>query len=768
MNRTRLAKTFIVILLLLAHAPARAQEEARAAWQVLQFDITASLPAPTAERTLNARAILTARNVGTAAGRTFTARLNRAAVVKSATFNDATASFTKREEPRTQLQQVTVTLPAEVAPGATFKVAFDYTLPVATNSGLAAISVEGAQFLPLSFWYPAPNSPFTPRGADTAPTRLTINAAGGETVIASGQQSGATFDQKLSVQPFFVAGAWDAVEGTSDARGITALLPRGASADERKRAQDLIALAAAARAYFASTLGGAADAPVRIVAVNRAAGFDMGGTILVEPAAFRRAKLDATITLLVAESMARLWIGGATSVRGEGAGVIREGLVRHLAIQFLEKQFGADAAQAERLRERVAFAAIAKRDAPLSTLTTVEPNYLTLVADKGAMIWRLAERTLGRDAFLGIVRAQLQSGRADGLTLASFRAALSSAGGAQLKTLLDAELDQPTLTDLMIGLPQQRAGGSAVALRNTGPFDVSVTVAAKSSAGARVTTDATIKASDFGEAILNADRQAIASVEIDPDKLYPQVDFDNDEAPRRPALDATLDEATRSLTAQDFAHAEQLARDLVTRQPLMQDARILLARALVEENKLADAEREFHAASDSVLPLPATLAWSAIGLGEIALRKGQPAEAARLFTEAVRAEGGYPPTLAARAARLRAEAAQGATAPAVDEQARAFFAQLDQAIKGGRKTDIEALIAPGELVNFEKGVVGSQPDIWQTRVLRTEQLGGDRIAADVQINARTLGKDSSGTAVYVLTRAGGRLLLTEIPIFEVR
>jgi tetratricopeptide (TPR) repeat protein len=768
MNRTRLAKTFIVIATLFtAHAPARSQEEARAAWQVLQFDITASLPAPAAERTLTARAILTARNVGTAAGRTFTARVNRAAVIKSATVNDATATFTKREEPRTQLQQVTVTLPAEVAPGATFKVAFDYSLPVAVNGGLAAVSVEGAQFLPLSFWYPAPNTPFSPRGADSAPLRLTVNAAGGETVVSTGQQSGATFDQKLSVQPFFVAGAWDAVEGANDARGVAAFVPRGATADERKHAQDLIALAAAARAYFASTLGGAMDAPVRMVAVNRAAGFDMGGTILVEPAAFRRAKTDATVALLVAESVARLWIGGATALRGEGAGVIREGLVRHLALQFLEKQFGAQAADAERLRERIAFAAIAKHDAPLSTLTTVEPNYLTLVADKGAMIWRLAERSLGRDAFLGIVRAQLQSARTDGLTLAGFRAALASAGGAQLKSLLDAELDQPTLTDLMIGLPQQRAGASAVALRNTGTFDVSVTVVARSNTGARLTSEATIKASDFGEAILSAERQTITSVEIDPDKLYPQVDFDNDEAPRRPALDTTLDEATRSLTAQDYPHAEQLARDLTVRQPLMQDARILLARALLEENKLPDAEREFRAAADSALPLPATLAWSSIGLGEIALRKGQPAEAARLFTEAVRAEGGYPPTLAARAARLRAESTQGASAPAVDEQVRAFIAQLDQAIKNGRKAEIDALIAPGELANFEKGIVGSQPEIWQTKVLHTEQLGGDRIAADVQITARTLGKDSSGTAVYVLTRAGGRLLLIEIPIFEV-
>jgi TolA-binding protein len=347
------------------------------------------------------------------------------------------------------------------------------------------------------------------------------------------------------------------------------------------------------------------------------------------------------------------------------------------------------------------------------------------------------------------------------------RASLAAAGGAPLKALLDAELDQPTTTDLLIGLPQQRTGGWSAALRNTSPFDVTVAVAARTDTNARTTTEATVKATDFGEATFQTNGR-ITSVEVDPDKLYPQIDYDNDEAPRQPALSASLDEATRSLTAQDYAHAEQVARALVTRQPLMQDARILLARALLEQNKLPDAEREFRAAADATFPMPATLAWSNIGLGEIALRKGQAAEASRLFTEAVRAEGGYPPTLAARGARLRAEGSQGASAPAVDEAVRAFAAQLDAAIKGGRKTDIDALIAPGELVTFSKGIIGSQPELWQTKVLRTETLGADRVAADVQIATRSLGRDQSGTAVLILTRAGNRFLLTEIPIFEVR
>ncbi|HVG29803.1 MAG TPA: hypothetical protein VM864_08910 [Pyrinomonadaceae bacterium] len=766
-------KKIFALVLLAAALPlamtraARAQDEARAAWQITQFDITANLPAPGAERTLSARAVLTARNTGQGAGSTFTVRINPAAEIKSASAGDATARFIKRTEARTQLQQVTVTLAAPVAPGGAVKVAFDYSLPLQNNSGLAAVSTEGAQFLPLSLWYPSPNSPVSVRGADTAPVRLTVNTAGGEMVVSSGQASGATFDQKLSAQPFFVAGRWEAVEGANDARGVTALLPRGATAEEKRRAEALTAYAAAARAHFAATLGGAQDAPVRLVSVSRGAGFDMGGTILVEPAVFRRAKLDGATALLVAESVARLWIGGATPVRGAGAGVVREGLTRLLAVEFIEKQLGAEAAESERLRERVAFAAVARRDAPLSQITPGEPNYLTLAADKGAMVWRLAERTLGREAFMNVVRAQLQAGRAGEFTLGSLRAALAEGAGARLKPILDAELDQPTLTDLIVGLAQQREGGWSAALRNTAPFDVTVAVAARTDRGERLVSEVTLKASDFGEASFKTAAR-VASVEVDPDKLYPQIDYDNDDAPRRAALATTLDDATRALTSQEYARAETLARDLLARQPLTQDARVLLARSLLEQNKLADAEREFRAAADSPLPLAQTLAWSAIGLGEIALRKGQAAEAARLFTEAVRAEGGYPPSLAARGARLRAEAAQGASAPAVDEAVRAFIAQFDLAVKGGRKADLDALVVPGELAVFVRGIVANQPEIWQTKVLRTEALGGDRFAADVQITARTLGRDQSGSAVLVLTRASGRLLLAEIPIFEVR
>ncbi|HZH30645.1 MAG TPA: tetratricopeptide repeat protein [Pyrinomonadaceae bacterium] len=776
MNNFRPHKFALVFtLLLLTFAGARAQEEARPAWQVTRFDVTATLPANgSTDRALAARAILSARNVGTGAGRSLTVRLNSAAEIKSATVGDATAQYFARAEPRTGLKQVSVTLPAAIAPGSSVNVAFDYRLPLAANTGLAALSPEGAQFLPLSAWYPSPNSQFAARGADTAPLRLTVNAPGGETVLSSGTVTGATFEQKLSTQPFFLTGKWETVEGANESRGISAHLPRGATAEERKRAETLIALAASARSFYTGLFGASPETPLRLVAVTRGAGFDQGGTILLDTAVFRRARVDAQAAQLIGEAVLRLWLGGATPVRGEGSGVVREGLARYLATLFLEKELGREAADGERLRQRIAYSSIARRDAPLSISTPLEPTYYLSVANKGAMIWRLAERTLGREAFLALLREQLQKNRESELTLALLRAALGGAGGANLKATLDAGFDEPTELDLLIGLPQPRGGEWVSALRNTGAIEANVSAVAVTESGERITSQVVIPARDFADVRFKTTAR-IVRVEVDPDKLYPQLDYANDAAPRAPALEDSLEDATRLLAAGQHAQAESISRDMLARAPLMQEARILLARALLEQNKLPDAEREFRAALDERLPLPATLAWANLGLGEIALRRNQSAEAAKFFNEAVRAEGGYAPTLAARAARLKAEAGRttanpGEAAPTIDESVRAAVTQLDQAIRSGRKTELDALLVPGELASFAKGIISSQPEQWQTRLLRTESLGGDRFAADVQITAKPLGgREQTGTAVLIFSRAGGNALrLVDVPIFEVR
>jgi hypothetical protein len=758
---------FALIIIFAALSLARAQDEPRAAWQATNFDITVNNLG--AERALNARAVVSLRNVGRGGGSTLSLRINSKAEIKSISIGGATAAYRSVPEPRGGAQRVTITLPGTIAPNETVIATVEYRLPVAENSGLAAISPVTSQFLPMALWYPSANTPYAVRGADYAPFRLTVT---GVNAISSGTEKSAggnsVFDQSLNGQPFFVAGAWDRVEGSGNAKDITAFLLKGSGADEQQQAQLLIALANDARTFYAGMFGAAPAVPLRLVAVPRGAGFDDAGTVLLGEGAFRRKKVDAVTALGIGEAVARLWIGTDTPVRGEGHGVLREGLVRFVASLFIEKQFGAEAADAERARQRLSYSAIAKRDAPLLRTTPLDGTYFNSVANKGAMVWRLVDHAVGRDQFIATLRSLLQSAKTDveGLSLARARAAFVERGGSSMKGLLEQQLDQSTSMDLMAGLPHLEGGQWTAALRNLGSTEVTVNVAATTDTGQQITAQGTIPPHDFGQVTFKS-ASKIVRVEVDPEKLFPQTDYDNDVAPRSVELASSLAEATRLFGAQEYAKAEALARELLAASPRMQESRIVFARALLAQSKTDEAEREFRQLAGERLPIPAALAWSSIGLGEISLRRGQAAAAARNFSDAVSADAEYAANLAARAARIRAEAAANATPP-VDESVKSFITQLDSAIRSGRQAEITPMIVPGELAGFIRGAVGTQPEGWQTRVLRGEQLDANRVALDVAINSRQLGADHAGTAVFILARIGSGWKLNAIELFEVR
>ena len=755
----------LLVLVLCLFIPASPQTTASVIWQVTSFDISANVQQT--ERVLNTVATINATNVGSGPGRTLTVRLNSKASVKSVSVSGATASFRPAPEARGDLQRVEISLPASVAPNASVSAAVTYALPVESNTGVFAISPIATHFLPSSFWYPMPNTPFSVRGADTAPFRLSVNLPNAVSAgVEKAGASGVAFDQTLYGQPFFVQGDWDKLEGAGDGRGISVLLEKGAAAEDRKRAEALIAFTGAARAFYAAALGPAPDVPLRLVTVRRGAGFSDSGTVFIDADAVRLPKIDAATALSVAEAVAHVWIGGQAPVRGEGSGVLRDALVRYLATEFLEKQFGPDAVKSELYRQRLAYATVAQRDGPLGRTTQSDSTYFASVPNRGAMFWRLVERRMGREVLMGVLRAAVEAGKSDknGLTLASVRAALVARGGDSLKAVVDQQLDQLVDTDLMVGLPQQRQADWVSALRNVGSIDVTVTVVATTDRGEQVLAEATIPAKNFGEAVFKTPAK-IVRVEVDPDKLYPQLDYGNDMMPRGKDLSQALNEASLQLSAQDYAKAEATARAMLATAPRFQEAQILVGRALLGQNRLDEAERTFRAALEEPLPFTATLAWANIGLGEVALKRNQAAEAAKRFNDAVLASRDYPSSLAARAARIRAEAAAN-TAPPVDEAARAFVTQLSQAVVSNKKAELESRIISGELVRFINASIGTEA--WETKVVRTEQLNANLIAADVQIRANKLGTIGEGTAVLMIARTPSGLKLSGIELFEVR
>ena len=731
---------------------ASAQDESRASktWEVQQYDINATLPQAETDRFLTVKTALNLKNASGAAGSRLTLRISDKAEVSAVRVNNTTAEFTKGEEKigSRNLQRIIVRVPA-IQPNQTFSVAVDYKLKIDENSGLNALSPVVSQFLPLSFWYPTPNSWFFARGADFAPVRLQVTSANGETIISSGTQTANSFEQKLNGQPFFVAGSWDKIE----ANGVSVYVPKGA--ENKSRANELAALASEAKTFTAKFLGTAPDVPIKIAAVRRGAGFSDGGTVFVDENAFRRQKVDAQTAMTIGEAVAKIWIGNAATVEGDGFGVIREGLTRFIATQFLENKYGKEIADVERLRQRTAYAAIVRRDAPLNIVSPLDDYFYTAVSNKGAMIWRLLAKRVGQDEFFKVLQTQMKDGN---LNLNEIRSAFSAQ-----KDFLDAGFDQPTEMNLLIGAPQSSAAETKMALRNLGAIDaVAVNVSATTQTGEKLTAQTTIRAKSFGEISFKT-TQKIARVEIDTDKFYPQTDYSDDVAPREFETSDAITVIKRAFDQQDFANAEKSARTALQSAPRFDDARIWLARSLAAQNKNAEAEKEFRLVLDERLPTARSMAWANVGLGEIASKSNQNSQSASLYSEAIKANAEYGATLAARAGLNKIGAASG-----VDESVKTFFAQFDKAAISGRKADVDALILAGEMTKFSGGISG-QAQEWTTRVLRVDKLDASYALAEVNLNIKLLNKNAeSGTAVFLLSKVGGNWKLSGVEIFEVR
>lgn len=753
MKNFQSAIVFTFLLLTLAFS-AFAQTDNRASktWEVQKYDLTATLPTAETDRFLNVKAVLNLKNASSSPASSLTLRISPNAEVAAVKTNNATADFSKGEEKvgSGTLQRI-ILRGVSTASGGNLSVEVTYKLKVAENSGLNALSPVGSQFLPLSFWYPTPNSWYFARGADFAPFRVQVTAPNGQMVVSSGAIENAnSFEQKLNSQPFFVTGDWDAV----NVNNVSVLMPKGSGAEEQKRANELAALASESKTFTANLLGSVPDTPLRIVAARRGAGFSSGGTVLVDENVFRRQKIDSQTVMTIAEAVAKIWLVGSVKIDGDGYGVIREGLSRFIATQFLESKYGKEIADIERLRQRTAYAAVVKKDAPLNVVSPLDDYYYTTNANKGAMIWRLLSKKVGQDDFFKIIQANLKDGAVD---LAKLRGAFS-----QHKDFLDYAFDQITDMDLIIGLPQVNGSGAKVALRNSGSVDAVVDIIATTDKSEKLKTAVTIAAKSFGEANFKTTSK-IVRVEVDGEKLFPQLDYSNDVKPSEIDESDLLLFSKRPFDKQDFANAEKNARLALLDNPRFDDVRVLLARALLAQNKTADAEKEFRAVLDEKLPTSRSLAWANVGLGEIALKSNQTAQAVQYFNEAIKADAEYGATLAARQGKGKANVPLNN-----DEGIKAFFVQFDRTAISGRKADLDAMVLSGEISRFSGGIAG-QAQEWATRIVQIEKISANYAVVETSLNIKMLNKNpESGTAVYRLTLVGGTWRLSGIDMFEVR
>jgi tetratricopeptide (TPR) repeat protein len=268
--------------------------------------------------------------------------------------------------------------------------------------------------------------------------------------------------------------------------------------------------------------------------------------------------------------------------------------------------------------------------------------------------------------------------------------------------------------------------------------------------------------------------EKIVSLEVDPEKLIIQTNYDNDardadSKTTRPSAQTLLNESIAAFNKSQFEEAEAKLRQAVGYDARNALLHAWLARTLVAEKKLDEAALEANAAIKAEPPVGPALAWARIALGQIAIARNQAADAVRQFRAAAAEADEATAQFAAHEGTIQAEHAAGAT-PQVDESLRAYVAQLDSAIKQPSSDKLFTLVIKNNLKRFVQGLTVSRPASWTTEMLHVERIDANRVAIDVGLKVKAEGKDQTGTAVFVLARVGGNWLLEDVPhpLFNVK
>jgi len=747
MTRILLASLLLITAFSLALS---AQTQGGAVWQVDKYDIDVDLPQAVDGRDAAIRATLSVRNVSSSPASTMTLRLSPSAKVSAVTVDGTSHEFSGGEEKlagtRT-LQRVILRLPP-VRPTASVQIAVTYTLSIKDNGDAAVFSPPASHLLPLSFWYPTPTNWYYSRGGDFAPFSVRVKGSAGKQVVSSGTDAASgSFDTKAASQPFFAVGDWTAIQ----ANGVSVFAPKNSGDTGKVRGGELASVFSEAKAFAEKVLGPSPSVPLKIVSVRRGSGFADAGVVFVDEAVFRRPKLDAATVQNIAEAAAKLTL--SAKARDDGFGVISEGLSRYLATQFIGEKYGQPVADAVRARQRAAYSAVVGRDIPLGIVSPLDDVYFGEVTNKGAMLWALLDRAVGRPAFNKAIADSLADGVFD---LADVRSTFPTQ-----KDLIAYFIEKPTEMNLLAGLPQAGTGETKVALRNSGPIDVTVNVRATTASGKALDAPVSLKAASFGEVTFKTTEQ-IVRTEIDTEKLYPQNVYFDDIAPKLFDENDAVAGVKSLLDQKKFDQAVRAAKDILRELPAYDDVSIQLARAYLGLANFTEAEQLANDVLAAKLPTERSMAWAMEIRAEAAAKKGSKADALALIEKTLVFDGDYGASYAARKLRT----SLGGTTK-IDPVLKDFFARFDAAAVAHKKAEVLSMVMPGEITRFAENLSGSAAK-WQTTVTQVDSIDDTECLVETNLGTQLLtGPEQSGLAVFRMIKVDGAWRLAAVEIFEV-
>ncbi|MCS6884887.1 MAG: hypothetical protein RMM17_00385 [Acidobacteriota bacterium] len=747
------------LLLLLLVSVAYAQD-----YDIQRFDVSVRLN--TVANTAQVRAQIQVKNVTTQgrSGQSITFKINKDVRVEIASVDGAEAVYRQKADERLpELVNLTIDFPRALAPAATAVVALSYSLELKESTALATISPNEVLLLPESFWIPLVHTPFVIYGPDYAPVKLTVGSTDGLKVVSDGRRVDATtYEQELLAQPVLIAGDYDEpFELTAGGVSCEFVLPKGILPLARKQAEAIATEVASIAAFYSKILEFRPDR-LRIVSCSRVGSQVIGTTLVLNEDLFRREELDIETIEFIARAMLRQIIGATTVLRGRGWYVLYDALPVHLAGLYFEDRYGKDAGREFFARRARAYApvAAARTDGPLLFLSMLDAQYANSMLNKGALMLRLLQRRIGSDKLLGIYRTLFAAklARFDDFKNACLAIDKSLAG------FFDQWFEKVVEPDFVIGIPFEVNGIWKCALRNFGQGEAQVEVLAVDESGTRHVQ--TVLLPSQGRTEVTFGSKKIVSVEVDPDKLYPQTNYDNDTRPQVKSAYTLFNEANVDFNRKEYAEAERKLREAIEREAYNTVPRAMLLRVLTATGRYDEAAKG-AAELRKFAPLPIyTITWMNYVLGEIALAANKPNEAAERFFAAVAAGRDNVP---ARQKLIEAERRAGRIMTG-DDSVKAFLQQFDRAIKEATVQALEPLINRSNLSKFARSVAANKPQSWITEAVRVEQVTADKLYVDVVITAESFDKrQQSGSGLLVLRRRrDSSWILDDVNLFSVQ
>lgn len=760
--------------------------------EVDRYNVTARIDL--AASALDARATLAISNLSASPKSKLYLRLTKLAKVSAATIGGATAQVEIAEDRRVAtINQVIITPQTAIAAGANANLEIAYRIEAPESSGLISVYPGEVLMTPESTWFPIPSTIFTLYGATTAPFTLSVTVPAGSNLrVASAgalkTDSGAqtfTYEQPLNSVPFFVATSFDQPVITDRGGVKIEIHAQPGLAAEGEALRRLSDEAGRIVDFLTKILGPPPTGAIfRIISSVRAGNIIVPGALVLNEQILRQAVLDTIVIERLSDAIARLWIDGRVRLRGQDArsaqadrpgqkgrspALLRESLPRYLTALYLEERFGKEAGREAFTRMRWAYTPVAQsgRDVELSVQTIALPNYTSAVLGKGPLVLRLMAQTAGRDKFLAAIKQLLAGPQTKTITLDDWRKAFTK-DSPEVDKQFQQWIETIIEPDIVIGvpLPSDKPGAQRINIRNLGTGELTVPMLAVTASGKQLTGSVTVPSEDITSIEVQT-AEKITSVEVDPEKLLIQSNYDNDVKPVRVSAQTLFNESIIAFNKAEYAQAETKLKEAVRLNPQNSLLHAWLARTLAAQNKMDEATSAANAAIKIEPPGGAALAWAHITLGQAALARNQAAEAVQHLRLAVAEAEEAPAQFAAREMLIRAERAANIN-PQVEESVRAFFTQLDTLIKQPSSEKLFTVVTKNNLKRFVQGLTVTPPTSWTTEILRADRIDANRVAVDVGLKVKAGGRDQSGTAVFVLYRAGSGWMLEDVNLFNVK